>query len=512
MSTTTHTVLPEGFAGLTFSNRYARLPDQFYARVKPALVEAPALIKVNHGLAEELGLDPTALESPEGVECLAGNALPLGAEPLAQAYAGHQFGYFNPQLGDGRAILLGEVVDRYGRLRDIQLKGSGLTPFSRQGDGRAAVGPVIREYILSEAMYALGIKTTRSLAAVTTGESVYRETALPGAVLTRVASSHIRVGTFEYFRGRGDNESIKQLADFVIERHFSHAVRPQVTEADNPYLALLDAVIDAQASLVASWLHVGFIHGVMNTDNTSISGETIDYGPCAFMDRYDPATVYSSIDREGRYAYGRQPNIALWNLSRFAECLLHLFDDDIDAAVSKAKEHLARFSSIFDDYWLSGMRRKIGLQSAREGDEQIVQALMNLMQQNRADFTIAFRHLSHYLHAGAQPDSQHPFIQLFERDPVTLQRWLTSWQARLTEEEQSPTQLAEAMLKTNPAYIPRNHRVEAVIRAAMEEGDYQPLHEMVEVLSRPYEEQPSRDLYAQPPAPGEEVLQTFCGT
>jgi uncharacterized protein YdiU (UPF0061 family) len=512
MSTTPNQLeLPAHFAGLTFSNRYARLPEQFYARINPTPVRAPGLIKLNHALAEELGLDAAALASAAGVAMLAGNAIPPGAEPIAEAYAGHQFGYFNPQLGDGRAILLGEVIDRNGRPRDIQLKGSGPTPFSRSGDGRAAVGPVIREYIVSEAMHALGIKTTRALAAVTTGQQVYRETALPGAILTRVAASHVRIGTFEYFRHRGDKAGIRRLADFVIDRHYPHAA-----EADNSYIALLDAVMDAQASLVASWLHVGFIHGVMNTDNMSVSGETIDYGPCAFMDRYDPATVFSSIDRRGRYAFGNQANIALWNLSRLAECLLHLFDDDTEKAVSKAEKQLSGFVEIFEDYWLTGMRRKIGLLTEREGDKSIIETLLQLMQKNQVDYTQNFRYLCDFLSEGlsdgAKPDGEHKLFALYSTDHDALQDWLALWKSRL-EKEQLPVELVvNEMRAANPAYIPRNHRIEAVIRAAVERADYTPMMEMIEVLGTPYKDQPGREDYSEPPEPSEEIYQTFCGT
>ena len=508
-----HIDLPVNFAGLTFSNRYARLSGQFYAQVKPTPVRAPGLIKVNHTLAKELGLDSAVLESPDGVAMLAGNAIPPGAEPLAQAYAGHQFGYLNPQLGDGRAILLGEIVDRNGRPRDIQLKGSGPTPFSRNGDGRAAVGPVLREYIVSEAMHALGIKTTRALAAVTTGEPVYREVELPGAILTRVAASHVRIGTFEFFHNRDDRESIKQLADFVIDRHY-----PEARQATNPYRALLDAVIDAQASLVASWLHVGFIHGVMNTDNMSVSGETIDYGPCAFMDTYDPATVFSSIDRGGRYAFGNQANIALWNLGRLAECLLHLFDDDTEQAVRKAEEQLSGFAGLFEHYWLAGMRRKIGGLTALEDDKSLIDALLELMQINQVDYTQSFRYLSAYLETAylktshLEQSNQHKFIAQFKTHQEALHDWLGRWKIRLEKEELPIEQLASKMREVNPVYIPRNHRIEASIRAAVERADYAPMYEMVEVLSKPYEEQPGMERYAEPPEPGDEVYQTFCGT
>src|ERR1700727_2475609 len=372
-----------------FENTYAALPDGFFARVAPTPVAAPRLIKLNRPLAVRLGLDPNRLDSPEGAEILAGKRVPDGADPIAMAYAGHQFGHFVPQLGDGRAILLGEVIDADGVRRDIQLKGSGPTPFSRRGDGRAALGPVLREYIVSEAMAALGIPTTRSLAAVMTGETVMWETMLPGAVLTRVASSHIRVGTFQFFAARNDTEGVRRLADHVIDRHY-----PEAANADRPYHALLEGVVARQANPGARWLLVGFIHGVMNTDNTSISGETIDYGPCAFMDHYDPATVFSSIDEQGRYAYANQPRIALWNLTRLAECLLPLFSDDKDKAIEQAQSVLAEFPAKFTAAYQSGLRQKIGLFTARDGDEALVQDLLDAMAKNRADFTLTFRRLS----------------------------------------------------------------------------------------------------------------------
>src|SRR6201747_1760712 len=371
-----------------FQNSYAALPANFFARVAPTPVASPRLVKLNRPLAVHLGLDPDVLESAEGAEILAGKRIPDGADPIAMAYAGHQFGHFVPQLGDGRAILLGEVIDADGVRRDIQLKGSGPTPFSRRGDGRAALGPVLREYIVSEAMAALGIPSTRSLAAVVTGENVVRETLLPGAVLTRVASSHIRVGTFQYFAARSDVAGVRRLADHVIARHY-----PDVAGAERPYHALLDEVIGRQAELVAHWLLVGFIHGVMNTDNTSISGETIDYGPCAFMDSYDPATVFSSIDEMGRYAYGNQPRIALWNLTRFAECLLPLFSDDQEKAIAEAQSALGNFAEKFDAAYYAGLRRKLGLATAQDDDPDLANDLLKAMAENAADFTLAFRRL-----------------------------------------------------------------------------------------------------------------------
>ena len=486
-----------------FQNTYAALPDGFFARVAPTPVASPRLIKLNRPLAVKLGLDPARLESPEGAEILAGKRLPDGADPIAMAYAGHQFGHFVPQLGDGRAILLGEVIDADGVRRDIQLKGSGPTPFSRRGDGRAALGPVLREYIVSEAMAALGIPTTRSLAAVITGESVMRETLLPGAVLTRVASSHIRVGTFQYFAARGDTEGVKRLADHVIARHY-----PDIASAMRPYHALLAGVIARQAELVARWLHVGFIHGVMNTDNTSISGETIDYGPCAFLDHYDPAAVFSSIDEQGRYAYANQPRIALWNLTRFAECLLPLLSDDKDKAIEQAQTVLAEFPGQFTDAYQSGLRRKIGLFTARDGDEALVQDLLDAMAKNQADFTLTFRRLSD----AAGDADRHQDVRALFAEPAAYDEWAARWRKRLDEESQSPAERTADMRATNPAFIPRNHRIEAVIQAAVARDDYTPFEELHAVLAKPYDDQPVYSHYANPPEPDQRVLQTFCGT
>src|SRR5215813_3506983 len=396
-----------------FEHTYAALPANFFARVAPTPVTAPRLIKLNRELAVQLGLDPELLDGPEGADILSGKRLPDGAEPIAMAYAGHQFGHFVPQLGDGRAILLGEVIDRDGVRRDIQLKGSGPTPFSRRGDGRAALGPVLREYIVSEAMYTLGIPTTRSLAAVITGENVIRETMLPGAVLTRVASSHIRVGTFQYFAARQDTDAVRRLADHVIARHYPH-----LADTERPYHALLEAVVARQADLIARWLLIGFIHGVMNTDNTSISGETIDYGPCAFMDHYDPAQVFSSIDEGGRYAYANQPRIALWNLTRLAECLLPLMSDDQEKAIAEAQEILGAFPEKFSAAYQAGLRSKIGLFTTRDGDEALVQDLLDAMAAGKADFTLTFRRLGD---AAAGEASE---VRALFTEPTALDEWI----------------------------------------------------------------------------------------
>ena len=488
-------------AHFRFDNSYATLPAAFFARVTPAVVPAPRLIKLNRTLAAELQLDPDRLDGPEGALIFSGQKLPDGAEPIAMAYAGHQFGQFVPQLGDGRAILLGELIDRHGQRRDIQLKGSGRTPFSRSGDGRAALGPVLREYIVSEAMAALGIPTTRALAAVLTGDTVIRESLLPGAVLTRVASSHIRVGTFQYFAARGDHDAVKALADHVIERHY-----PNIANAENKYLALLDEVVTRQAELIPRWLLVGFIHGVMNTDNTSIAGETIDYGPCAFMDAYHPGTVFSSIDQMGRYAFGNQPQIALWNLARLAECLVPLLAPQQDQAIAEAQAVLGRFSPRFNAAYDSGLRRKLGLFTARDEDKALIQDLLALMASQQADFTLTFRALCA---DAADPDLDTASAQFLDRGGYRT--WAARWRARLALEPEHEATRPAAMRAVNPAFIPRNHRVQAVIDAGLE-GDFAPFEELLTVLAHPFDDQPQFTDYADPPLAHERVLQTFCGT
>ena len=489
-----------------FDNSYARLPERFYARVNPAPVAAPQLIKLNVPLAQELGLDPTALSSQEGVEILAGNRVAEGSEPLAIAYAGHQFGYFVPQLGDGRANLLGEVIGRDGVRYDIQLKGSGRTPFSRAGDGRAALGPVLREYIVSEAMHAMGVPTTRSLAAVSTGDQVLRETVLPGAVLTRVAKSHLRVGTFQYFAARQDVEGVRILADYAIARHY-----PEAAGAPQRYRALLEGVVGRQARLVAQWMLLGFVHGVMNTDNSSISGETIDYGPCAFMEAYDPDTVFSSIDRNGRYAYGNQGGIALWNLMRLAECLLPLLQEEQgseEAAMESAREVLAAFEPQFDGAYHAGLRRKLGLATERDGDADLGKDLLERMAANQADFTLTFRRLCD---AAAGPEGDAGVRELFS-DSAAYDGWAASWRKRLEQESMSPTECAEQMRSVNPLFIPRNHLVEAALNAAMQQQDFRPFEELLDVVLRPYEDRPGLEKYTLPARPEERVCATFCGT
>jgi uncharacterized protein YdiU (UPF0061 family) len=490
-----------------FDNSYARLPERFFARLPPTPVARPGLIRLNESLALHLGLSPEQLTTPEGIAILAGNRVPEGAEPLAMAYAGYQFGGWVPQLGDGRAILLGEVIDRDGVRRDIQLKGSGPTPFSRGGDGRAGLGPVLREYIVSEAMARFGIATTRSLAAVTTGERVVRETRLPGAVLTRVAQSHIRVGTFQFFAARRDAEAIRVLADHVIARHY-----PAASEADQPYLALLGAVIDRQAQLIAHWQLIGFIHGVMNTDNTSIAGETIDYGPCAFMDSYHPDTVYSSIDQLGRYAYRNQPSIAHWNLAGFAQVLLPLMGDDEDAAVALASETLQTFPERFEGFYRAGLRRKLGLAEARKDDAELAQDLLTRMADNGADFTLTFRRLSDVSDVTDEGVGTEEHVSGLFEDPAAFRDWAVRWRKRLASERRSHAARRSDMRAVNPAIIPRNHLVEEVIRAAVDDDDLMPFHQIVEVLASPFDDQPGQERYAAPPRPDQIVHQTFCGT
>ena len=486
-----------------FSNSYARLPEHFFARLAPTPVSKPGLIKFNDSLASELGVNAPGLEADELAALFAGNVTPPGAEPIAMAYAGHQFGNFVSQLGDGRAILLGEVLNHNGERRDVELKGAGRTPFSRRGDGRAALGPVLREYLVSEAMHALGIPTTRALAAVTTGETVYRDRPLPGAVLTRVASSHIRVGTFQYFAARGDLEAVERLAEYVIDRHF-----PDARDAKRPSLALLEAVVERQASLIARWMHVGFIHGVMNTDNTALSGETIDFGPCAFMDSFDPATAFSAIDEFGRYAYANQPAIAQWNLARFAETLLPLVDPNRERAVELASEAVSAFTPRFQAHWLAGMRDKLGMSGNQEGDLDFLRELLRAMHENAADFTLTFRRLS----AAAADEKADAHVRRLFANPGAYDIWAARWRSRLAIDKREPNARAEAMRAVNPAFIPRNHRVEQALDAAIERGDFSPFADLLTVLSRPYEDQAAFAEYASPPQTGERVFRTFCGT
>lgn len=483
-----------------FDNSYARDLEGFYVPWEGAKAPTPTIVKVNEAVAYELQLDPGALRSAEGAAILAGAVTPAGATPLAQAYAGHQFGGFSPQLGDGRALLLGEVINRQGQRRDIHLKGSGRTPFSRGGDGKAVLGPVLREYLMGEAMAALGIPTTRALAAVTTGETIYREGPQPGAVLARVAASHLRVGTFQYFAAHTDLEKVRQLADYAIARHY-----PELATTSNPYLDLFRAVRDRQARLIAQWMSVGFIHGVMNTDNMAISGETIDYGPCAFMDHYDPKTVFSSIDSHGRYAYGNQPSIAQWNLARFAETLLPLIDPNQEEAVRLATAEVRAFAGIYTDYWLAAMRAKLGLVTPADDDLELVNALLGLMASHQVDFTQCFRRL-----AKAVVGETGPVRALFG-DSAELQPWLARWQQRLQRESTDPVAQAAAMDQINPLYISRNHKVEEALQTAAA-GDLTKFETLLTVLAAPFTERHQFGEYAEPAPASFGRYTTYCGT
>lgn len=480
--------------GWNFDNSYAGLPKSFFTILNPTAVPLPKLIIFNDTLATSLGLNHQQLQTSNGVAVLAGNEIPKGALPLAQAYAGDQFGYFT-MLGDGRAVLLGEQITPKGERFDIQLKGSGKTPYSRGGDGRAALGPMLREYIISEAMHGLGIATTRSLAVVTTGESIIRESKLAGAILTRVASSHLRVGTFQYISNWGTTNELKALADYAIERHF-----PNV-DSDNAYLFLLKQVIRRQAELIAKWQLIGFIHGVMNTDNMTISGETIDYGPCAFMDSYNLETVFSSIDTYGRYAYGNQPSIAKWNLARFAKTLLPLLHDNKEEAINLAREAILEFNKIYDNNWLAGMRAKLGIFNEELEDKFLIKALLSMMQKYQADYTNTFLALTFNNLQG---------ISLF--DTTDFRNWHELWQERLTRGKQSEISSHELMRRNNPALIPRNHRVEEALEAATKQGDYNVMKQLLHVLSCPYAHTKEQAVYAVLPSPSTIPYRTFCGT
>ncbi|PWA12905.1 YdiU family protein [Pueribacillus theae] len=483
-------------AGWNFDNSYIRLPKTFFVSQRPNPVTSPKLKVLNKPLAKSLGLNVQALERADGAAVFAGNEIPDGSSPLAQAYAGHQFGNFT-MLGDGRAILLGEQITPSGERFDIQLKGAGKTPFSRGGDGRAALGPMLREYIISEAMHALGIPTTRSLAVVTTGEEIIRETKLPGAILTRVAASHLRVGTFEYAAQWGKEDELQKLADYAINRHF-----PDIETAEDKYLLLLYRVIERQAELISKWQLVGFIHGVMNTDNMAISGETIDYGPCAFMDTYDPATVFSSIDVQGRYAYGNQPGIGQWNLARFAETLLPLLHDEQDEAIKLAQEALSDYADKFDNHMQAGFKKKLGLFGEEEQDEAFIKELLGLMEKHKADFTNTFRALAlEKLDANASLFSSAAF-----------QGWYKKWQERLDRQQKTKADAQELMKKSNPAVIPRNHRVEEALEAAVEQDDYGVMERLLKALANPYAYSLEQEEYAAPPKPSSYPYRTYCGT
>jgi uncharacterized protein YdiU (UPF0061 family) len=488
-------------SGFNFDNTYARQMDGFYVLSAGDQVPAPQLIKLNTLLADEMGIDLAALSDDKISGILAGNIIPHGANPLAQVYAGHQFGHFSPQLGDGRALLLGEVVDETGTRRDIQLKGSGPTPFSRGGDGKAALGPVLREYITSEAMHALNIPTTRALGAVTTGETVRRETPLPGAVLTRVAASHLRVGTFEFFAARGETGKVRQLADYAIDRHF-----PELTGTDNRYLGLLRSVRDRQAETLAKWMLVGFVHGVMNTDNMTISGETIDFGPCAFIDTYDPAAVFSSIDAQGRYSYGNQPLMARWNIARFSETLIPLIDSDNEKASAAAMDEVNAFAHHYLEFWLRGMRLKLGLFTQEDDDIDLINELYTAMNGQNVDFTQFFRALS------KTDTGQMDVLRNFFEDSGKFDQWHVKWQERATREAIPTDVRVSAMNRVNPIYIPRNHRVEEALAAAVQDADFSRFERLLNVLSKPFDERQGLDDYAQPAPGGFGPYKTFCGT
>lgn len=477
-------------SGWNFDNSYARLPAMLHEHLDPTPVREPRMVVFNHALAQSLGLNASALA--EQATIFAGNEIPEGAEPLAQAYAGHQYGHFTG-LGDGRAILLGEQISPAGERYDVQLKGSGPTPFSRRGDGRAALGPMLREYIISEAMHALGIPTTRSLAVVTTGEKVFRQESLPGAVLTRIAASHIRVGTFEWAAAHRDQAALQALADHTLQRHY-----PELVAAATPYLKLLEAVMERQARLIAQWQCVGFIHGVMNTDNVALSGETIDYGPCAFMDAFDPATVFSSIDRNGRYAYGNQPQIAQWNLARLAEALLPLLHADEKQAVELANAAIESFKTTFESHWLTGMRSKLGLFTEEAEDKALIEALLVWIKDQKADFTNTFRALN-------------PAEALPQQDPA-FTVWHAQWQARLKLQPQSANEVQQHMRTHNPAVIPRNHKVEEALAAAVERNDLSVMQRLLEVLAKPYEDREIQSEFTTPSGLAPGAYQTFCGT
>ena len=479
---------------VALGDRFARDLPELAVAWRAEEAPDPRLLVLNDALATELGLDPAALRAPEGVRFLVGNAVPEGARPVAQVYAGHQFGGFTPRLGDGRALLLGELPAEQGRPRDLHLKGAGRTPLARGGDGLAAVGPMLREYVISEAMHALGIPTTRSLAVVATGRPVRRETLLPGAVLARVAASHLRVGSFQYAAATGDLDLLRRLADHAIDRH-----HPAAADAEQPYLALYEAVLEVQAALVARWMLVGFVHGVMNTDNVTVSGETIDYGPCAFLDVFDPATVYSSIDHAGRYAYANQPVVAEWNLARLAEALLPLLSEDQETAVAMATEALGTFRRRYSAAWTAGMRAKLGLPDGLDDGvaEALATDLLALMRDNRLDHTTFFRRLGAAARGDAEP------ARLLVLDLAAFDGWLERWRALQPD--------ADLMDRTNPVYIPRNHLVEQALTAATD-GDTGPLDRLLEVVARPFDERPGLERYAEPAPDAFGPYVTFCGT
>ncbi|MEE2954629.1 MAG: YdiU family protein [Pseudomonadota bacterium] len=489
------------YSAFNFDNSFARSLDDFFVSCPAAPSSEPKLLQLNYALAKELGLDPLMLDSEIGAAIFSGNVTPEGAEPLAQVYAGHQFGGFTPQLGDGRALLLGEVIDTRGQRRDIQLKGSGRTPFSRSGDGKAALGPILREYLIAEGMHALGVPTTRALAAISTGEVVYRENPLPGAILTRVASSHIRIGTFQFFAARGATDKVRELADYTIARHY-----PENAEAENPYLEFFSSVTEAQAALVAQWMNLGFIHGVMNTDNMAISGETIDYGPCAFMNTYSADTVFSSIDTHGRYAYGNQPLILSWNLARFAETLIPLVDPSKELAIEMLTEVVQGIEPLYETHWLAGMRSKIGLSTQDPGDPELINNLLTLMEEGNADFTLVFRRLSQVL-SGKKAAARNLFDQ-----PSEFDAWIQRWLKRLEKDGTEAEARRQSMDQTNPIYIPRNHKVEEALAAAVDHENMTFFSDLLRVLSHPFDEDAGDEAYATPGPVSAIPYQTFCGT
>ncbi|MFW6348776.1 MAG: protein adenylyltransferase SelO [Thiohalospira sp.] len=492
-------------APIPFDREGPVLGEAFHTAVAPTPVADPGLVRVNDTLARELGIDPAALRSPEGVAILAGNRVPEGAEPRALAYAGHQFGNWVPQLGDGRAILLGEVVDRQGVRRDLQLKGAGPTPFSRGGDGRAPIGPVVREYLGSEFMAALGVPTTRALAAVTTGEPVRRGWAVhPGGVITRVAASHVRVGTFEYFGRRGDVEGVRTLADYVIQRHY-----PEVAGAEEPYPALFSAVIARTADLIAHWMAAGFIHGVMNTDNLALAGETLDYGPFGFLDTYAADTCYSSIDTGGRYAFDQQPAMARWGLTRLAECLLPLLGEESEARVERAKALLDEFLPRFEATWRALMAERLGLAEVREGDGELLHDLLQAMADGRADYHLTLRGLSDLPDIAGPADAA--VVDLFD-EPAAITAWLARWRARLAEQGRDEAERQTAMRAVNPKFVLRNHLAQWAVDAATEEGDFTPMDRLLAVLTDPFADHPGEEELARPPRDEQRVQRTFCGT
>ena len=486
---------------MLFDNSYNGLPQEFFERINPVPVQDPQLIIFNDNLAKTLGIDESKTRK-QLAELFSGNVIPKGSSPIALAYAGHQFGQFVSQLGDGRAVLLGQISTPEQKHYDIQLKGSGQTKFSRQGDGRAPLGPVIREYIVSEAMHALGIPSTRSLAAVTTGEKVYRETALPGGILTRIAESHIRVGTFEYFAAQNKIENLKTLAEYTIKRHF-----PLLKDSRNSYLSLLELVCDRQIELIAKWMGIGFIHGVMNTDNTSIVGETIDYGPCAFMDSYNPSTVFSSIDAHGRYAFGNQPSIAHWNMACFANCLAPLIDQDSDKAEEQAQEVINQFPNKMKVALMTVMCKKIGLKSTNSNSQETLQKLLSIMLDNESDYTLTFRYLSEIIKGKGNTLFKKQFLEHKQ-----ISNWLKEWTDLIKDQSLSKKEIALSMESSNPVFIPRNHLVERAIEAAVENNDFSEMKTLLAILNRPYEEQSSYSDFMKPPKPHEVVHQTFCGT